>query len=148
MTERRDRDSVTEMRDRKDSQETVKKIAQMARDHRDLQVWREAIALVTDVYRFTRELPKNEMFGMVAQMRRAAVSVPSNVAEGAARGTSREFRQYLFIARGSLAELETQVIIARNLNDVSETSRLEQRIRQVLMLLSALSRSLEQKARR
>jgi four helix bundle protein len=84
--------------------------------HRDLLVWQESISLVKEIYAVTRSLPDDEKFGLTSQMRRAAVSVPSNIAEGAARGSQREFAQFLVIARGSLSELETQLIIAKELN--------------------------------
>ena len=85
------------------------------RTYRDLLVWQKAIDLVTEVYALTRRLPKSEIFGLSDQMRRAAVSVPSNVAEGQARQHTREFRQFLHIALGSLAELDTQLVIAHRL---------------------------------
>jgi four helix bundle protein len=83
--------------------------------HRDLLVWQDSMKLVSVTYSLTKTLPREEAFGLVSQMQRAAVSVPSNIAEGAARGSTREFRQFLTIARGSLAELETQVLVAHNL---------------------------------
>jgi four helix bundle protein len=72
------------------------------RKHHELRVWQEAVALVTNVYKVTAAFPKEEVFGLTGQMRRAAVSVPSNIAEGAARNTDKEFLQFLSIARGSL----------------------------------------------
>jgi len=82
------------------------------RKHRDLLVWQHAIALVTIVYRVTSAFPDSERFGLIAQMRRAAVSVPSNIAEGAARNTTKEYLHFLGIARGSLSELDTQFVVA------------------------------------
>jgi four helix bundle protein len=76
--------------------------------------------LVTEIYRITRELPKDELFGLVSQIRRAAVSIPSNIAEGQGRLSKGEFRVFLGNARGSLSELETQILIAKNLDFVSE----------------------------
>jgi four helix bundle protein len=86
------------------------------RSFRDLIAWQKAMSLVTEIYRVTRSFPSEEMFGLVSQMRRAAVSIPSNIAEGQARASSGEFRQFLGHARGSLAELETQILLAQNLN--------------------------------
>ncbi len=83
--------------------------------HRDLVVWQKAMALVTDIYRATRSFPKDEVFGLRSQLRRSAVSVPSNLAEGHGRTSKREFHQFVGLARGSLVELETQLEIARNL---------------------------------
>jgi four helix bundle protein len=77
------------------------------------------MSLVTDVYRATREFPKEELFGLVSQLRRAAVSVPSNLAEGYSRNSRNEFHHFIGQARGSVAELETQVEIARNLGYLS-----------------------------
>jgi four helix bundle protein len=76
--------------------------------HRDLDVWRTAIDLAKDVYEVTQRYPKEEVFGLVAQMRRCAVSIPSNIAEGAARNSRKEFLQFLHIALGSAAELDTR----------------------------------------
>ncbi len=80
--------------------------------HRDLIAWREAMRLVAIVYRETNAFPKQEIFGLTSQIRRAVVSVPSNIAEGAARSSTKEFAQFLRIACSSLAELETQLEIA------------------------------------
>jgi four helix bundle protein len=76
--------------------------------HRDLDVWRTAIDLAKEIYEVTRHYPKEEVFGLVAQMRRCAVSIPSNIAEGAARNSRKEFLQFLHIALGSAAELDTR----------------------------------------
>ncbi len=83
--------------------------------HRRLRVWRAGVDLALAVYRLTEGFPRHEMFGLSSQMRRAAVSISANIAEGANRGGSRELRQFLLIARGSLAELETFLILAREL---------------------------------
>ncbi len=85
------------------------------RSYRDLVAWQKSMALVTDVYRCTRGFPTSEIYGLTAQLRRAAVSVPSNIAEGQGRSSTGEFRQFLGHARGSLLEVETQILIAQNL---------------------------------
>jgi len=87
--------------------------------YRDLLIWQKGIGLVKEVYQRTGAFPSHELFGLTSQMRRAAVSFPSNVAEGQARRHTKEFVQYLYQALGSLAELETQVIIAGELGYVS-----------------------------
>lgn len=85
----------------------------LSRKHHDLLVWQEALSLVKVIYRLTSQFPKEELYGLTTQMRRAAVSVPSNIAEGASRTGSKEFLKFLSIARGSLSELETQIARAR-----------------------------------
>ena len=89
------------------------------RGYRDLVVWQKAMELVTDVYRVTSDFPKYELYGLTGQIRRAAVSVPSNLAEGHGRTSRREFHQFIRQARGSLVEVETQLEIARNLGYLS-----------------------------
>jgi four helix bundle protein len=84
--------------------------------HKDLDVWKLGIELVKDVYVITKNFPRNEQYGLLSQMRKSAVSIPSNIAEGAARSSKREYVQFLYIALGSLSELETQLIIAKELN--------------------------------
>lgn len=82
---------------------------------RDLDVWNKAIDLTSLIYEFTAGFPKEEVYGLTSQMRRAAVSIASNVAEGSARGTRRDFRQFVKQAEGSNSELQTQMVIARRL---------------------------------
>ena len=93
-------------------QSSVRSIVQ---SYRDLVVWKKSMALVLDVYRCTQAFPKIETYGLTSQLRRAAVSVPSNIAEGQARLSTGEFKQFLGNARGSLMEVETQILIARYL---------------------------------
>jgi four helix bundle protein len=88
--------------------------------HRDLLVWQLAMELVEDVYSLTRSFPKEELFGLSSQMRRAAVSVPSNIAEGYGRNSKNELRQFLGQARGSICELQTQLELCRRLKYASE----------------------------
>ena len=90
--------------------------------HKDLEVWQKAIAFVTDVYNQTSNFPKEEIYGLVSQLRRSAVSIPSNIAEGAARQSNKEYIQFLYVALASLMELDTQLIIAKNLNFLSNQS--------------------------
>jgi four helix bundle protein len=87
----------------------------MGESYRDLIAWRKAMDLGTDVYRVTRSFPKDELYGLTNQLRRAAVSVPGNIAEGQARFSRKEFHHFLSHARGSLVEIETQLIISQNL---------------------------------
>jgi four helix bundle protein len=113
--------------------------------HRDLLVWQESIALVKDIYAATKTFPDDEKFGLTSQMRRAAVSLPSNIAEGAGRGSQREFAQFLVIARGSLSELETQLIIAKELNYLNETAKIEAKIQSIFRLLGGLLNNVKKK---
>ena len=101
-----------------DHVETSRK-ARIARPHEGLQCWKDAVELVVETYRLTEPFPVRELYGLTSQMRRAAVSVPSNIAEGVARHGSGERKQFLFIARGSLSELETQIIIAEKLGYIA-----------------------------
>jgi four helix bundle protein len=89
-------------------------------DFRDLLVWRKAMALAAGTYRVTPRLPREGIFGRTGQLRRSAVSVPSNIAEGSSRGTTREFIRFLHVARGSLGELQTQLLIARDVGYLTE----------------------------
>lgn len=84
--------------------------------HKDLQIWQGGIELVEIVYKLTATFPASELYGLCSQMRRAAISIPSNIAEGAARRGEKEFVQFLYVALGSLSELETQCIIAQRLD--------------------------------
>ena len=90
------------------------------KSYKDLLVWQKGLVLVRAVYHLSRNFPQDERFGLVAQMRRAAVSVPSNIAEGQARHTRGEFIQFISHAEGSLAELETQILIAVDLKFCSQ----------------------------
>ncbi|GAB6072764.1 four helix bundle protein [Venenivibrio stagnispumantis] len=83
--------------------------------HKDLDIWKESIELVKMIYEITAKFPKEEIYGLTAQIRRCAISVPSNIAEGAARNSKKEFIQFLYIALGSLSELDTQLIISKSL---------------------------------
>ena len=112
----------------------------MVQSYRDLIAWQKAMELVTEIYRATHRFPKEELFGLMSQLRRAAVSIPSNIAEGKGRLSKGEFRQFLGNARGSLAELETQILIARNLDylDEAETNRLLAMVEEVGKILNGL----------
>ena len=87
----------------------------MGDSYRDLVAWRKAMNLVTEIYKTTLTFPPYELYGLSNQLRRAAVSIPSNIAEGQARFSSKEFHHFLSLARGSLAEIETQLMVAQNL---------------------------------
>ncbi len=114
------------------------------RSYRDLIVWRQSMSLVKEVYRCTQAFPQSEIYGLRAQIRRAAVSVPSNIAEGQGRSSTGEFRQFLGHARGSLLEVETQALIANELGylDADQTRSLLSRTAEVGRVLNGLVNSL------
>ena len=114
---------------------------------RDLRVWQRAMDLVPEVYRLARSFPGYERFGLVDQIRRAAVSIPSNIAEGHARRHTREFLQYLSIARGSLAELHTLLLLAEQLGHITsdEVASFGQKLADLRMPLYSLISRLESK---
>jgi four helix bundle protein len=97
----------------------------MSSSHKDLVVWKKAMRLVLNTYRYTKFFPREETYGLAAQMRRAAVSIPSNIAEGKGRYSRKELLQFLVDARGSLLELETQIEIARDLGYLDEVGEVE-----------------------
>ncbi|MEI6511446.1 MAG: four helix bundle protein [Candidatus Uhrbacteria bacterium] len=116
--------------------------------YKDLNVWQAAMNLVTDVYRQTESFPKHELFGLVSQIRRCAVSIPSNVAEGSRRGTRKDFRHFVLIAYGSGAELETQLEVAKRLGYISNEFHvgLEQKLTDIMRMLNGLTRSLDEQS--
>ena len=116
----------------------------MKRNHRSLKAWQQGIELVELIYAETRGFPKEELFGLTAQMRRAAVSVPANIAEGSARLGTRELVRFLSIAAASLSELDTHVEIARRLGYLKD-DKLNERIDAVAALLMGLSASVKRR---
>ena len=119
----------------------------MSASFRDLRVWQEAVDLSTDIYRETAHFPKHELYGLTQQIRRAVVSVASNIAEGKGHRSDREFLHFLFHARGSLLELQTQLVIAEKLQYLSKEGYiLTRKAEGVGRALSGLIASLERKA--
>jgi four helix bundle protein len=92
----------------------------LKKPHKNLEVWKKSVGLVKEVYALTDKFPRSELYALADQMRRAAVSIPSNIAEGAARSTKKEFIQFLHIAQGSLSELDTQFEVALSLEYLRE----------------------------
>ncbi len=92
------------------------------KNHKDLDAWKESMDLVVQAYKLTKTFPEDERFGLVSQIKRSAVSVPSNIAEGAARNGSAEFKRFLYIALGSLSELDTQLMLAQRLQFFDDNS--------------------------
>jgi len=117
------------------------------KSYRDLEVWQKAMELVIECYQITKSFPKNETFGLAGQLQRAAVSIPANLAEGRARQHTKEFIQHVSIAYGSLAELETHILIAERLKyiDVSQLEKLLEKSAEIGRMLNGLRRSLEKK---
>ena len=115
------------------------------RTHEDLDVWKDSLDLAAETYRVTMNFPNEEKFGLVSQMRRAAVSIASNIAEGAARQSSKEFIQFLFIASGSASELMTQTAIAQKISfgNQQELLSLRQSTEKVARMLRSLIKSLK-----
>jgi len=95
------------------------------RSYRDLDIWKKGIELVKHIYTLTKNFPKQEVYGLVSQMRRSAISIPSNIAEGFRRYHKKEYKQFLYIALGSCAELETQLTIAKELKYIPENKEVE-----------------------
>ena len=114
--------------------------------HKDLDAWQFSIELVSDIYELTKAFPKEEIYGLTNQIRRSAVSIPSNIAEGSARQSSKEFTQFLYIALGSLAEVETQLIIAENLSYIIVDESQTAKINSIRRLILGLIRHCKEKA--
>lgn len=116
----------------------------MEKPHKKLDAWKLSMDLANDVYRETEKFSNLEKIGLSAQMRRNAISVPSNIAEGAARQTKKEFRNFLYIAQGSLSELDTQSELARRLNYIDEKTQrsLDERMERIDKTITGLIRHL------
>jgi len=114
-------------------------------NHKELRVYKESIDFVLSIYELTKRFPSDEKFGLISQMRRAAVSIPSNISEGAARKNTKEFIQFLYISLGSAAEIETQIDIAKKLNYYDDEKELEDKLHHIINMLTKLIRSLKAK---
>ena len=117
----------------------------MKRKHHDLQVWQLGMRLVKDIYAMTKQFPDCEKFGLCSQMQRAAVGIPSNIAEGEARSGVKEFLQFLSIARGSLSELETQVMISKELGYIRDDKEVLELMNELYAKINALITSIKAK---
>ena len=106
--------------------------------YKNLEVWQKSMQLVTDVYRLVKQLPREETYALADQIRRSAVSVPSNIAEGSSRNSKKEFVQFLYISLGSLCELETQILIAKNIGYVKNIDHLNRETTIIKKMLNAL----------
>ncbi len=112
----------------------------MSRPHQDLDAWKEAMRMVKMVYQLSQEFPREEVYGLTSQVRRAAVSVPSNLSEGAARTSRKEFSHFLSVAKGSLSELETQLMISADLGYLPRDHDIFAQLERVAQLLGGLHR--------
>ena len=115
----------------------------MVKDYKELEVWKKGIALVLASYEIVQKFPGDERFALTNQIKRSAISIPSNIAEGASRNTTKEFVQFLYIALGSASELETQMIIAEKLGYIKNNQNLISEITIIRKMLNALITSLK-----
>ncbi|MBM4126621.1 MAG: four helix bundle protein [Nitrospira sp.] len=113
--------------------------------HKDLDVWKKSLDLAAHIYSLTSRFPKEELYGLTSQMRRAAVSIPSNISEGAARHSRKEFVQFLHVASGSVAELETQLVLASRMGLLPPNTSMAQ-VEEIRKMLLGLLRSLKKKS--
>lgn len=119
----------------------------MEKPHKKLEGWQLAMEIVQDIYNFTQQLPVEENYGLVSQMRRSAISIPSNIAEGAARRSPKEFIQFLHIAQASLAELDTQIELCVRLGHLNNERELfERNLLEADKMISGLIRSINSKS--
>jgi len=119
----------------------------LMKTHKDLDVWKRSLEFVTDIYKISRNFPKEEIYGITSQIRRSAVSIPSNISEGAARSSDKEFAHFISISLGSIAETETQLIITRNLGYISEVdfNQLEIKLTEIRKLALGLKKFINEK---
>jgi four helix bundle protein len=115
------------------------------RRHHDLLAWQEAILLVKEIYKLTEHFPSHELYGLTSQIRRAAISIPSNIAEGAARKGNNEFHHFLTISRGSLSELETQLIISKELGYIPDITQIMAQVNKLFGLVGGLINSIQKR---
>lgn len=113
--------------------------------YKDLELWKKSMDMVIAIYKITADFPSQERYGLTSQIRRAAVSIPSNIAEGSGRNNTKEFLQYLYIANGSLSEVETQLEIANRLGFMLEFDKLIVIIKHIRKLLGGLINALKAK---
>ena len=112
-------------------------------DYKDLLVWQKSMDLAQVVYAITKAFPKDELYGLTSQMRRCAVSIPSNIAEGSNRSSNKEFKYFLYISLGTAAELETQLLLAQRIGYVSDLETLLSEITSIRKMINSLIRTLK-----
>lgn len=114
-------------------------------DYKDLNVWQDSIDFVVSVYELTKKFPKEEIYALTSQIKRAVVSIPSNISEGANRNTNKEFIQFLYIALGSASEVETQLIIANRLGYLDNITKELNQITSIRKMINALIKSIRKR---
>ena len=121
-----------------------RKMEEKIKSFKDLRIWQKGIEIVTDIYTLTKKFPKEELFSLTSQLRRSAISIPSNIAEGFKRFHNKEYKQFLFITLGSCAELETQIIIAKELKYINENeeAKLVEKLDHICRMTSSLIKKL------
>ena len=121
-----------------------RKMEEKIKSFKDLRIWQKGIEIVTDIYTLTKKFPKEELFSLTSQLRRSAISIPSNIAEGFKRFHNKEYKQFLFITLGSCAELETQIIIAKKLKYINknEEAKLIEKLDHICRMTSSLIKKL------
>jgi four helix bundle protein len=110
------------------------------KNHKDLDVWKKSMLLAEQIYNLTKDFPTDEKYGLISQMKRAVISIPSNIAEGAARKGNKEFIQFMYIAMGSLSELETQILLSQRLQFVNSVDNYLDQIEKIKQMLFGLIR--------
>ena len=113
------------------------------KSHNDLKVYQEAMDLVIEIYSITNNFPDSERFGLISQIRRCSISIPSNIAEGAARESKKEFKRFLYISLGSASELETQIEISKRLNFIDDSKIIKEKIYFIKRMLIRLIQTLK-----
>ena len=121
------------------------KVALIKRKHRELLVWQKSVELALLIYRLTETFPKSEIYGLTSQLRRAATSVPANIAEGAARTGTNELLRFLSYANGSLSELDTHLEITYRLGYFADRAKIDEKVEEVFRMLSSMTASLRRK---
>ena len=113
-------------------------------DYKKLKIWKESVDFAVQIYKLTASFPKEEMYGLVDQLRRASVSMPSNIAEGSKRTTKKDFKHFLVIVHGSGAEVETQLLISKELNFINEKKYVEHvaKLDEIMRMIAVFSKSI------
>lgn len=117
------------------------------KSHKDLDVWKKSMEMVVAIYRLTRQFPSDEQYGLTSQIRRSAISIPSNIAEGAACNSDKEFKQFLYIALGSASEVETQLLLAEKLGFMDSVGIFQNDISDIRKMLTGLISYVSKKKR-